>query len=361
MQEMLDKKKAEPALWVCVVMLFLAIPSGWPYGYYTLLRWVVCLTTGYFAYEDYRHGRRKSPILLGAIAILFNPIAPVHLNKADWALADFVVAIILIFYGLRGKALRLKFGKKTRRNLVMGIGLCVMSLGLWAAWSQHRDSTYDYPISLVSSQTNFRPEQRLKNIKGELVVHGWQVRPVTGRPHAYLVSYTYSQSTPLDLSHLPGQLGQNLFDDLIEPSGTSDASVIIQHKKDLPSTGGWWWEVNTDVPLVRPVLGDTALEAKYGVAPQLLAIIGEVIRTDEQDGGVGIKDDLGFITPIHLTESTQFLTRDGKPIAGARMYHLTQETLLGNRVEVIYRFNHEDKKRYALEVFELKLASSQNR
>ena len=162
----LDHKMADFALWTCVAMLLLALLSGWPYGYYTLLRWVVCLTTGYLAYEGYKQGRRKSPVLLGAIALLFNPIAPIHMSKSDWAVVDLVVAVILIFFGLRGKALRLTVGKKTRRSLVIGIGLCVMALGLWAAWSQHRYSTYDYPISLVSSQANFNPQQHLLNIKG---------------------------------------------------------------------------------------------------------------------------------------------------------------------------------------------------
>ena len=248
MQEMLDKKKTEPALWVCVVMLFLAIPSGWPDGYYTLLRWVVCLTTGYLAYEDYRQGRKKSPVLLGAIAVLFNPIVPIHLSKADWAVADFVIAVILIFYGLRGKALRLNVGKKTRRNLIIGAGVCILALGLWIAWSQHRYSTHDYPIYLVSSQANFHPEQHLKSIQGELTVHGWQVKPAANVPDTYLVSFTYS--TP------PGRILQ---------------ALQAQHASEMgpsqPTTRGWWWEVNTSVPLVRPVIGDPILEKRYGLLP----------------------------------------------------------------------------------------------
>lgn len=218
-------------------MLLLALPAGWPYGYYTLLRWVVCLTTGYLAYEGYKQGRRKSPVLLGAIALLFNPIVPVHMSKSDWAAADLIVAVILIFYALRGKAAHLRVEKKKRRTLVIGIGLCVAALGLYAAWSQYRYSTYDYPISLVLSRANFHPQQFLRNIKGELTVHGWQVRPVTGKPDTYLVSYTYTV-------------------DAIEPR--SNFRVL------RGGTSGWWWEVNTRVPLVRTVSGDSELEKKYG-------------------------------------------------------------------------------------------------
>lgn len=392
----LDRRMADFALWTCVAMLLLALPAGWPYGYYTLLRWVVCLTTGYLAHEGYKQGRRKSPVLLGAIALLFNPIVPVHMSKSDWASADLIVAVVLIFYALRGKAVHLGVEKKKRRTLVIGIGLCVAALGLYAAWSQYRYSTYDYPISLVSSQANFHPQQFLRNIKGELTVHGWQVKRIAGKPHTYLVSYTYSRSTPLDLSRLPDQPthppDRNLFDDII------------------PSTWGWWWEVNTRVPLVRTVSGDSELEKKYGfvqatepvrsippislerlkelggpykeaaqrleenqrieleaqrvgipqpnlnllssesttppIAPS--ATIDKVLRlpgrlsTIQPNGLIEILDRYGFTTPIIVTQGT-VITIQGRRAAFENLRS-------GVEVEVDYGSDAATRKRYALEI-----------
>lgn len=82
---------------VSVVMLFLALLDGWQYGYFTLLRFVVCATTAYVAYQAFM--AEVNPFWgwsLGAVAVLFNPFIPIYLSRDVWVIIDFVVALFLI-------------------------------------------------------------------------------------------------------------------------------------------------------------------------------------------------------------------------------------------------------------------------
>jgi len=80
-------------LLVAVGFLLLALPRQ-SYGYYTLLRWVVCSAAAYHAASVY--SRRKVPTvwLFAALALLFNPFAPVHLDRQLWKLVDLVAAVV---------------------------------------------------------------------------------------------------------------------------------------------------------------------------------------------------------------------------------------------------------------------------
>ena len=82
---------------IAILMLLLAIPSGiWPYGYYIILRWVVFGTALFILWTAYKLKRNTWIWIMGAIALLFNPIAPIHLNKETWVIIDFIVAGIFL-------------------------------------------------------------------------------------------------------------------------------------------------------------------------------------------------------------------------------------------------------------------------
>jgi len=81
-----------PAL-VMTAMLFLAI-ADLPYGYYQLLRWVVCGVAVYIAYKAYRWGKPWATWVFGFIAVLFNPILPVHLTREIWRPINITCAIL---------------------------------------------------------------------------------------------------------------------------------------------------------------------------------------------------------------------------------------------------------------------------
>lgn len=77
------------------VMLLLAIPPMWPYGYFQILRWVVAGTAGFNVYIAYQLNKKFWLWAMVVIAILFNPIAPIHLTKEIWAVFDLLTAVIL--------------------------------------------------------------------------------------------------------------------------------------------------------------------------------------------------------------------------------------------------------------------------
>lgn len=80
---------------VCAAMLFIAL-FQLPYGYYTLLRLVVCLSSTFLAYLAYEIRKMKSVFLLILIAVLFNPVIPVHLDQETWAAIDVVCGLIFL-------------------------------------------------------------------------------------------------------------------------------------------------------------------------------------------------------------------------------------------------------------------------
>jgi len=77
------------------VMLFWALARH-PYSYYILLRWVVCGTAGFGVLLAVDSERRGWAWTFGVIALLFNPIIPVHLSREIWAPVDLVAGAILL-------------------------------------------------------------------------------------------------------------------------------------------------------------------------------------------------------------------------------------------------------------------------
>ena len=70
---------------IVIAMLLLAIPSRiWPYGYYIFLRWVVTGAALFILWIAYELEKKTWLWIMGVIAILFNPIAPIYLDKENW-------------------------------------------------------------------------------------------------------------------------------------------------------------------------------------------------------------------------------------------------------------------------------------
>lgn len=76
-------------------MLWLALAS-WPYDYYTILRFVVCVVATYGTFLSIKIKKEGWAWCFGIIAVLFNPIVPIHLSRVIWATIDIGVAIILL-------------------------------------------------------------------------------------------------------------------------------------------------------------------------------------------------------------------------------------------------------------------------
>lgn len=80
---------------VAGIMLLLAIPPIWPYGYYVFLRIVVSVVAVINAAFLFKNNQNGWAATLTLIALLFNPIAPVYFGKAMWVLIDIAVAILM--------------------------------------------------------------------------------------------------------------------------------------------------------------------------------------------------------------------------------------------------------------------------
>jgi hypothetical protein len=79
-----------PAVLLVVALLPL------PYGYYTLLRLAVTACAGFLAYVSMGAGQKGSLVTFSAIAVLFNPVIPVHLDREIWFFIDIAVAVYFI-------------------------------------------------------------------------------------------------------------------------------------------------------------------------------------------------------------------------------------------------------------------------
>lgn len=82
-------------------MLLLAMGS-WQYGFYQILRVVVTACAVYLAWYMFDKKQGGWGVAFTAVAILFNPIYPIYLQKDTWQLID-VGASILFFANFSAK------------------------------------------------------------------------------------------------------------------------------------------------------------------------------------------------------------------------------------------------------------------
>ena len=88
---------------VAGIMLLLAIPSIWPYAYFQILRIIVTVTSALNAYTAYKSKDTTWLWIMGIIAVFFNPIAPVYMQKESWITADLIAAVLMFTYILSKK------------------------------------------------------------------------------------------------------------------------------------------------------------------------------------------------------------------------------------------------------------------
>ena len=82
--------------WLTTLMVALAL-ARLPYGYYMLLRLVLCAACIYYLGQASRLLASGHSLTLGAAAVLYNPLIPVHLgSKPLWTVIN--VATVLYFW-----------------------------------------------------------------------------------------------------------------------------------------------------------------------------------------------------------------------------------------------------------------------
>ena len=69
---------------VATVMLVLAVTGRYPYGFYTLLRWICCPVFAYSAFAAHEKAHVLWVWIFGVLALLYNPVFRVHLDRSTW-------------------------------------------------------------------------------------------------------------------------------------------------------------------------------------------------------------------------------------------------------------------------------------
>jgi hypothetical protein len=75
--------------------MLLAALARHRYDYYTLLRWVVCGVAAFAAFRAGTFNKGGWVLALAIVALVFNPVVPVHLTRETWAFIDVGTAVLL--------------------------------------------------------------------------------------------------------------------------------------------------------------------------------------------------------------------------------------------------------------------------
>ena len=79
------------------VLLIVAPLISFPYGFYIFLRLIVTITAAYIIFDTYKNfkGINETIIIFSIIAILYNPIIPIHLyEKEIWMIVNIITGIV---------------------------------------------------------------------------------------------------------------------------------------------------------------------------------------------------------------------------------------------------------------------------
>lgn len=137
--------------------MLVAALADWPYGYYQLLRFVTCGVAAYIAYLAYQRQKMWAAWLFGLIAVLFNPLIPVHLNRGAWAVIDFTCALVFVFC-----ALFLKKKQEHTGKLEMTVSQAEEIVDIVSKALQAESPHRLHPISLLKGYDVFQIDAALK-------------------------------------------------------------------------------------------------------------------------------------------------------------------------------------------------------
>lgn len=82
-----------PPIITSIILLLLAI-FPLPYGYYALLKLIVCLTAIFLAWNSYKMDMISWMWGMIFIALCFNPLFPTHFGRELWILFDLVTSLV---------------------------------------------------------------------------------------------------------------------------------------------------------------------------------------------------------------------------------------------------------------------------
>jgi hypothetical protein len=79
-------------------MAIIALQKRNPYSYYVLLRWVACPVFAWVGWKAYERGSGIAMIIAsGVLAVLFNPIIRVMLDREKWEILNIAMIAVAIW------------------------------------------------------------------------------------------------------------------------------------------------------------------------------------------------------------------------------------------------------------------------
>ena len=87
-----------------IILTALAIPRVMPYDYFVVLRIVNFAMFGFLSYSV-RKRYETWMITLGGLALLFNPIIPLHASKSVWMALDICTILVGIIFFVKSKSI----------------------------------------------------------------------------------------------------------------------------------------------------------------------------------------------------------------------------------------------------------------
>ena len=72
----------------------IALFPSLPYGYYSVMRWLVSAACAWTALASHRKGMGGWAWCWGALAGIYNPIFPVHANREIWSMVNVATLVV---------------------------------------------------------------------------------------------------------------------------------------------------------------------------------------------------------------------------------------------------------------------------
>jgi hypothetical protein len=82
------------------VLLVFAATERHPYNFYTALRWICCAVFVYFAFTAHDKNRVAWTWIFGVLAVLYNPIFRVHLDRSTWTGVNWFTLGVIVVAGM---------------------------------------------------------------------------------------------------------------------------------------------------------------------------------------------------------------------------------------------------------------------
>jgi hypothetical protein len=149
-------------LWAgAAIMLVSAAVGRHPYSFYMLLRWICCPIFAYSALTVHAKNRFLWSWIFGALAVLYNPIFRVHLDRITWIGVNwFTVGVIIVA--------AVAFLPRRAQIWIAATGLVfITALGLWqlqpvtglrkSVSSASRELSVSKPVMTATPEIDYNP------------------------------------------------------------------------------------------------------------------------------------------------------------------------------------------------------------